>query len=493
MRIAAAGIWQETNTFSPLPCGLKDFEDSGLYFGPEILERMRGVGELGGLMATADEQGVGAVELVPILRALAMSSGKVTDDALSFFKATLSDGLGKAGLLDGVFLALHGAAAAETQDDMFGHLAAFVRQVIGPDVPMVVTLDHHANITQQMIGAPDVIVAYQTEPHDPFETGVRGAKTLFSLVRREIAPTGASQKIPMLAPPDRFATAAGPMKQWFDQARAMEKLPGVIKVSNFPVQPWLDVPELGWTAVVYTDNDPVLARKLAAELANQVWALRDEFWVLSRLTPAEAVRQAVQAPEGLVIISDGSDTVGGGSTGDSTCLLREMVRQKVECITLLTMFDPEVVQEAIKAGVSGEITVWVGGKFGTRFNEPVQVTARVGGLAEKLITTVYYGPFDLGKSALLEIGGIRMVVSERRGIGGFHWDIYAHFGIDPARAKIAVIKENSNFQYFTQWTKQVLRADCPGVAWWDLKRFDFVKAPRPIYPLDPLPEWRATV
>lgn len=491
MRIAVAGIWQETNTFSPLPCGLRDFEDCGLYFGTEILERMRGVAEIGGLMSAVDEEGPGAIELVPILRALAMSSGRVTDDAMIFFKAKLKEGFAKAGTVDGVFLALHGAAATTSCDDMFGNLAAFVRHIIGPGVPMVLTLDHHANITQQMIGAPDVIVAYQTEPHDPFETGFRGAKILFSLIRGKIAPTVAWQKIPMLAPAGRLGTAEGPMKDWFDRARAMEKIPGVIKVSNFPVQPWLDVPELGWTTMVYTDNEPVLARKLTAELANQVWALRDEFWIVNRLPPAEAVSQAVEAEEGLVIISDGSDTVGGGSTGDSTCLLREMVRQRVECLTLLTMFDPEVVEVAMKAGIGSEITTWVGGKFGTKFNAPIQVSARVGGLAEKLITTVYYGSFDCGKAALLEIGGIRMVVSERRGIGGFHWDVYAHFGIDPAQAKIAVIKENANFQYFTQWTKQVLRADCPGVAWWDLKRFDYVKAPRPIYPLDPISEWQA--
>jgi microcystin degradation protein MlrC len=490
MRIAAAGIWQETNTFSPLPCGLKDFEEGGLYLGPEVLDRMRGVAELGGLMSATEEE-PDPVELIPIIRALAMSSGKVTAEALNFLEDRLTAGLRQAQPMDGVFLALHGAASSETCDDMFGHLANLARQVIGPGVPMVVTLDHHANITRQMIGAADVIVGYHTEPHDPFETGVRGTKILFSLVRGEITPTVAWHKIPMLAPPDRFATAAGPMKEWFDRARAMEELPGVIKVSNFPVQSWLDAPELGWATVVYTNNDPALARNLSSQLANQVWALRNEFWVLNRLPPAEVVREAVEAEEGLVIISDGSDTVGGGSTGDSTCLLREMVRQKVECITLLTMFDPEVVDEAMKAGIGSEITVWVGGKFGTSFNAPVQVTARVGGLAEKLVSTVHYGSFDLGKSALLEIGGVRMVVSEHRGIGGFHWDIYAHFGIDPGQAKIVVIKENSNFQYFTQWTKQVLRADCPGVAWWDLKRFDFVKAPRPIFPLDAVQEWHA--
>lgn len=490
MRIAAAVIWQETNSFSPILCGLEDFEDGGLYFGPEVLERMRGTAEIGGLMAATEEE-PDHVELIPIMRALAMSSGRVTDEALQYLEEKLTDGLRQALPMDGVFLGLHGAATSETNDDMFGHLASMARRVIGLDVPMVVTLDHHANVTHQMIEAADVIVGYQTEPHDPFETGVRGAKILFSLVKGRINPTFAWHKIPMIAPSDRFATSAGPMKQWFDRAREMEKLPGVIKVSTFPVQSWLDAPELGWTTVVYTNNDPVLARNLSAELANQVWALRNEFWLLSRLSPSEAVKQAVDAKEGLVIISDGSDTVMGGSTGDSTCLLREMVQQKVECLTLLTMYDPEVVDVAMMAGIGSEITVRVGGKFGTKFNTPVQVTARVGGLSDKLVSTVYYGLFDLGRSALLEIGGIRMVVSERRGTGGFHWDIYAYFGIDPAEAKIVVIKENSNFQYYTKWTKQVLRADCPGVAWWDLRRFDFVKAPRPIFPLDQVPEWHA--
>jgi microcystin degradation protein MlrC len=490
MRIAVAQVWQETQTFNPVAWERKHFEAGGLYFGAEIMDKLRGVGEIGGLMAVMEEE-VERVELVPIIRAQAMAGGRVTAETLTFFREKLVAGLREVQPVDGVFLSMHGAMAAEKEDDPEGALLAAVREVIGDAVPVVAPLDHHANITKRIIACADLLVGYQEEPHDPFETGMRAAKLLLALIRGEISPKVGWQKIPMLAPPDRFATARGPMREWFDLAREMEERPGVLSVSTFPVQPWMDVLELGWAAVVYANGDRQLAQRLAAELANKAWELRDEFWVVDRLPPSEVVKRAVEAEEGLIVISDGSDTVNGGAAGDSTCLLKEMLRQRVECTTLLPMVDPEVVEVATRAGVGSEITVWVGGKRDKLFGEPVEVTARVTGVSQSLKTTIHWGVYDRGRAALLEIGGIKMVVSEYRGVGGIHPDIYEHFGLEPAAAKMVVIKENSNFQYFSSWMKGLLRSDCPGLCGRDLGQFSWERRPRPIYPLEEIPAWHA--
>lgn len=493
MRIAIAQIAQETDVFNPVPTGLKDFELGGLYFGEEILEKMPGVGEIGGFLVAAEEK-EGEVEPLPIIRARSMSGGRVTVEALEFFEEKLVSGLRKVQPVDGVFLSMHGAAASEKVDDVEGYLLAAVRGVIGDDVPLVVPLDHHANITRLIIESADVIVGYETQPHEPFETGKRGAEILFALVKGEISPTVGWQKIPMIAPSSsRFETTWGPMKEWFDLAREMEKRPGVISASNFPMQPWLDVLEAGWTAVVYTDNDPRLAQELAAELANKAWELRDEFWVSDKLPPEEVIRRAVEAKEGPIIISDGSDSVLAGAPGDSTCLLKEMLKQGIECSAFLPMVDPEVVEEAIAAGIGSEITVLVGGKRDNVFSEPAEVRGRVTKIVEDglKMTRPFHGLCDMGRTVLLEVGSIKLVVSEHRGVGGTDPEMYRHLGLEPAEAKMVVVKANDNFQMYSSMMKGLLRADCPGLGWWDLKQFNWVRAPRPLYPLDELPEWQA--
>lgn len=490
MRIAIAQIMQETNTFSAVATGLRGFEQGGLYFGDEILERMRGVGEIGGFLAAAEEE-ASEVELLPIIRAAAMSGGRITAETLEFFEEKLVYGLRKAQAIDGLFLSMHGAAASEKVDDVEGYLLTAVRRVIGDDVPVVVPLDHHGNITKLIIESADAVVGYQTHPHDPFETGTRAAEILFALVKEEISPAIGWQKIPMIAPADRFATADGPMKAWFDLAREMEKRPGVISVSNFPVQPWLDVLELGWSAVVITDNDAGLAQELAAELANKAWELRKRFWVLRGLPPEEVIRRAVEAKEGPVIICDGSDSVHAGAPGDSTCLLQEMLKQEIECTAFLPMVDPEVVEEAIRAGVGSEITVLVGGKLDKVFSEPVEVTARVTGVAEGLKIDIHMGSFDMGRTVVLEVGSIKLVVSEHPGVGGIHPVMYRRFGMEPAKAKMIVLKTIVNTSYYSSLAKDVVWADCPGSSPSNLELLDWVQAPRPIYPLEELPGWRA--
>jgi len=492
MRVAVAEISQETDTFSPLSTTLADFEQYGLYFRDEILEKQRSVGVIGGFLAAADKR-AGEIEIVPILRASAVAGGRVTREALQFLEDKLVSGLRKVKPIDGIFLSLHGAAASEQVDDVEGYLLNALRDVVGGDIPLVVPLDHHANVTRLMVGSADVLVGYETQPHKPFETGMRSARIFFDLLRGKISPTVAWEKIPMIAPQEQFLTSRGPMKEWFDLAREMERRQGVLSISNFPMQPWLDVSEAGWSTVVYTDNDPDLARALAVELAEKAWELREAFWVLDSIAPEEAVRRAVAAKKGLVVLSDTGDSVFGGAPGDSTCLLREMLRQKITCTALLPIFDPEVVNAAIMAGKGSVITVDVGGKFDNKFSKPVKITGKVTGIADGRLQASVVGleSFDMGRTVLLEVDSIKMVVSERRGIGGNHPIVYRRFGVDPAAAKMVVLKTASNFQYYEPMMSELIRVDSPGVTTSHLDRLSWTRIPHPTYPLDNLPNWHA--
>jgi microcystin degradation protein MlrC len=169
MRIAVAELAQETDSFSPLRAGLADFEGFGLYHGAEILERMRDAGPIGGLLEVAAEQ-PGPVELVPLLRAWAGAGGPIADAAFAQLSQELIDRLRAAGPVDAVFLALHGAAATESEDDVEGTVLAAVREVVGGRVPVVAPLDHHANVTRRMVANANLLVGHETQPHDPVAT-----------------------------------------------------------------------------------------------------------------------------------------------------------------------------------------------------------------------------------------------------------------------------------------------------------------------------------
>ena len=492
MRIAIARVSQETDSFSSVETTLEDFRQYGLYEGEELLQKARGVGPVGGFLAAAEEEAIDLVPL-PIILGKALAGGALTAETVEYFREKLVSGLERAQPVDGVFLCLHGAAASKVIPDVEGYLLTAVRSVIGNEVPVVMPCDHHANITQRIIDTVDGVVGHRTQPHDQLDTGRLGAKMLFSMIRQEIRPTTAWRKIPMITHQEQFLTASGPMKEWFDLARQFETLPGVVSVSNFPMQPWLDVPEGGWSTVVITDNDLPLADELAVKLANKAWELRDEFGVLTSMSPEEAVRRAVEAPKGLVILSDTGDSVFGGGTGDSTCLLKEMLRQGLNCTALVPMTDGEVVQAAIQAGVGSEITVEVGGKLDNVFSKPVEVTGRVADIADGPLEANVVGTrsFDMGRTALLEVGTIKLVVSEYRGVGGNHPVVYRRFGVEPAEAKMAVLKTASNFQYYRSMTSEVFRVDSPGVTTSHLDQLGWIRLPRPIYPLDEVIDWSA--
>lgn len=490
MRIAIASIGQETCSFTPTRTTVETFEQYGLYEGDEILEAVYDVGPIGGFFAAAAEENVDFTPL-PLIRGWAGASGALTDDTLAYFKQKVVDGLRAVQPIDGFFFSLHGAAAAESEPDVEGALVAAARSVLGDAVPIISSLDHHANVTTRLINLLDGLVAHRTQPHDPFNTGKLAGHLLFATLRGDVKPTMAWCNIPMLAHQEQFLTARGPMKRWFDRAREMEKQPGVLAVSPCPMQPWLDVPEGAWSTVVVTDNNPQLAQQLADELAQMVWEMRDEFWVFESIPPAEAVRRAENAPAGLVLLSDTGDSVFGGAPGDSTCLLREMLRQGIATTALLPMVDPEVVEIAINAGQDSEISVSLGGKLASAYNQPVDVTARVAAIGGGRLQADIIGQesFDAGRTVLLEIGSIKVVVSETEGVGGNHPVVYRQFGVEPAEAQMLVMKTASNFQGYADMTAEIIRVDTPGPTMSHLEQFDWQQVPRPIYPLDELNDW----
>jgi microcystin degradation protein MlrC len=266
----------------------------------------------------------------------------------------------------------------------------------------------------------------------------------------------------------------------------MERDPRVLQAAPFPMQPWLDVTEGGWTAVVVTDGDRALAERLADELADHAWSLRDAFLEREAIGVDEAVRMADAEPRGVVVLSDTGDTVFGGSAGDSNLLLESMLRQKIRGPALMPMIAPKVVARLFEAGAGATVTLPVGGETASRFFTPLEVTGTVRRLGQGPVRIAGYqhGEVDMGRTAVFEVGPVTMLISELRGVAGNLPDVYRAYGIEPTDYKMAVLKTASNFQFFAPITSRVVRADTAGPGQSDVYTLPWSYLPRPIYPLE---------
>ena len=491
MRVALIHVMQETDTFNPVPTTLDSFRNMALFEGPSVLEHVDPAGPIAGCIDAVRASGK-SVEIIPIIRADAQSGGRLTAETLVTLSAKIIYGLRRSGRLDGVVMFLHGAASAAGDDDVEGELLAAVRQVIGSVVPLALMLDHHANVTSKMMANTDVLMAFRTQPHDPFETGRDLTSIALRLFAGEVAPTMAWRKLPMITHQEQFLTASGPMKDWFDHARRLESEGSALTISLFPMQPWLDVEEAGWSIVVVTDNDVASAERMADELADHAWSMRERFMKLENLEVDRAVAFADDASRGVVLLSDTGDSVLGGSTGDSTVILRELLAANLKHRALVPVTDPKVAQDLAAVEIGTAVTVQLGG-WANSFYAPVTVTAKVKAKRSGSVSLsgLPQGSVDMGKAVILETGNVTMLVTETSGVGGIHPGVYRHLGVEPADYKMIVMKTASNFQYMREITTEFVRVATPGPTQSDVHSLPWSRIPRPMYPLDVMEDWRA--
>jgi len=488
--IAVGRVWQETNTFNEVPTTLNDFSRHTYVVGDAALKTFRDCDdELAGFTAELDGSDV---NYVPILSANCWCGGPVEEDVVNRFENDIREQFRLAGNIDGVIFSMHGAMVSEGNTDIEGLLTTIIREEIGPNIPMVLTLDHHANMTRSMINACDVLTGYRHCPHiDMRETGRRGARLLLDLIDGKVRPYKAYSKLPLVTPCEKFLTREGPMRNWFDLARHLEKNKSVIDISLFPVQPWIDVAELGWSVLVTTDQNPDLAEELAKELSTHAWERRESFFT-RKYGPEEAVNIAAKATPGPVVIADGADATNGGSPGDSTCLLREMLNQKISCIAYMTMVDAEAVNVASAAGIGAEVNIDLGAHLSRRFHQPVKIRAIVERFSDGCfeVTGHIAATIDMGRCVLLRIGTIHIVVSEHAG-PGHDPAVYRQIGLEPRDAQIVVVKSTvGHMDVFADIMTRSLACECPGPSPSYLDLLDYRQIPRPMYPFDKAMKWK---
>jgi microcystin degradation protein MlrC len=493
MRIAVGQLWQESNTFNPLATTRRDFEDFGVLLGQDLVERMAETNELGGFIQ-ALKKWPERPEIVGLARLPAWPSGAATRDTFIWLRDVLVNAMMRAMPVDGVLLALHGAMVADGAPDVEGDILCAVRQVIGPKVPLVATLDLHANVTPRMAVA-DALVLYHTAPHiDVFETGQRGAKVLRRILIEGARPATAFLKLPLVVPAQN-ANTQDPASVSYGLRKRLQELenqPRILSAGLATVQPWLDIPELGSAVVVVSDGDAALAKSACTQLAADVWARRRDY--LSELVPVtDAVRQAFETPAGLVVLSDSADATTSGAPGDSTWLLRELLKYDWPRPALVTLVAPEVVAQARERGLGAEWTTPLGGVRDCRFSKPIIVSVRAdvffdarfilsGHLAKNM-------PIDMGPSAVLRAGKVHIVVSSRSG-PHFAPQFFQAAGLDPFAAQVLVAKSPCGFRAaYADRAEKILVVQSPGCAPPDFWNYEFRNIPRPLWPWDAMEDY----
>lgn len=496
MRIAIGQLWQETNTLNPLPTRRVNFDQFGVLRGAELLDKLATTNEVGGFIQSLSAWPE-RPEMVGLVRLPAWPSGAATEDTFHWICAEIAESLARAGSVDAVLLALHGAMAAEGHWDVEGEVLRLVRERVGAQVPIVATLDLHANVTAAMVEQADALVLYHTAPHvDVFETGQRGAGVLRRILVQGARPVTAFQKIPAAMPAERANTQApsGMSVEFKTRLQQWERRPEVLAAGLATVQPWLDIPEFGSAVLVTTDDQTELARTLCAELADELWRRRAEY--LPELVSIEdGVARAHAETRGLVVLSDAADATTSGAPGDSVWLLQELARYDWPRPVLVTVVAPEVVAEAERLGVGGVWQGTLGGVRDTRFGFKLPWEAAVERLFDaQFVLNGHLGKnlsIDMGRSVVLRRGEIRVIVTS---LSGPHFapELFQAAGFDPFAASVVVAKSPCGFRaVYASRAAAIHSVRAPGCAPTDYWTYPFTRIPRPTWPWDDIADWKA--
>lgn len=493
-RIAIAGILHESNTFSSTLTRRKAFERGATCRGPEI-ERVfgRASHEVGGFLAGARDH---RFEAIPTLVANATPSGPVSERAFESLTAELLLRLRRAGPLDGVLLALHGAMVAESHAAADLEALRRVRSALGPEVPVVVTHDAHANVAPETVRLCSALVLYKEVPHtDQFQTGRRAASIMSRILAEGLRPAQAIAKPPMLYNILFHDTSRPPMLPLVQELKRLEREDERILAASAAVGfQYADVPQMGPSIVVVTDGDQDLARHEARRLAARMWAHRRSMRK-DLPGPREAVRIGTKATRRPAVLVDLGDNIGGGSPGDGTALLRELLRQGAAGF-VVAIFDPRSAGDAFDAGVGARFDCEVGGSPESLQGEPCRVRGRVklvydGRYTEEAARHGGLRHLDQGPTAVIEAevpgsGGSGLVLLTSRRHPPFSLGQLTSAGIDPAQQRILVVKAAVAFRAaYEPVAGSIVLVDTPGLTAVNPGRFRYRRLPPGLYRTGP--------
>jgi len=504
-RVALAGIVLESNSFAPVATE-DDFRSRYYFEGAEIVEQAARPHSVMPMEMTAFVRAMHATgpwQPVPLILTGTEPSGPADH---GFFVRTVDAmlaSLDEAGPVDAVYVANHGAMTTTETHDPDGEMVARIRRVVGPEPAIVVTHDLHANISETLVEASDLIIGYQTNPHvDMLERGEEAAFCLRSILAGA-RPESAFVRLPLTPPSVVLLTREGPYADLinFGQRRKRELSGAIFNVSVFGGFVFGDTPKNGIAIVVTGRDDADVARTLAVEIATRAWADRERF--RKQLTSLEdAVRMALRVgsdPSSVpVIFSDAGDNPGGGGLGTTTWLLAALVEASARGVLFGSFCDARLAQDAHRLGAGAEFEAVFNAdtesEFSKRFSAPAKVVALGDGSVIGRRGLYADRALELGPCCALQIGGAGgitvVVISHRRQTADPIF--FEMLGLDIGAARCVCVKSRGHFRAgFDPWfaPEQVYEIDTPGLTSPVLERFEWRHLPRPVYPLDEDTQW----
>jgi microcystin degradation protein MlrC len=493
LKIGVASFSHETCTFCPRQTTVEDFEEGGVYHGAEVLEQARGIPNyINGYILAADEHD--DAELIGILSASQSRGGSsgswLTKECFDKYSNGIADGLRDKGAFDGVLLALHGAMAAEGYMKPEAEIVRRCREAVGPGVPIMVTLDLHANEDHELTDAADGVFILKTYPHvDSEEIGYEAANCLIKTIRGELKPVMAIMKPGVITPSVYQGTGESPAREIMDRARMwQEKEDDCISVSVAFGFAYADVPDVGATVIAVTDDNEELADRIVKDVSDYIWGLREPFAGKKLPKTKEGVEEAISLAEGgktPVIIADHSDRIG-----DSTWILRELIEQKARNFCMATIADSEAIKEiSEKAGEGEKVKVKVGGHSGTYAGKPVEINGTVTFLDDCRFTLTgpmsHGAPRRLGLTAVLGFGDNNHVILTPTLHQVLDDAIFPAVNLDPDDLDIIAIKSRVHFRaFYNNRAGSIVVIDAPGLGPADLTQHKYKNIPKNLYPLN---------
>ncbi len=479
MQIAVGMLCLECNTFSPELTGLDYFERNGfLLFGEDIFAYHRTArNELSGFINVCRDEGV---EVHPTCAAWAVPHGTVTAGAYAQLKKEFLSRIERGGAIDGVYLALHGSMVVEGLDDPEGDLLEAVKRLIGTKL-LCASIDFHANVTVQMVRNADILLGYNSFPHtNLFEIGQKAAR----LVCRHHGDVQDLRrvfiKIPVIAPMEKLLVLGdGPMAQIVRDLERAEGEDGVLALSFFLVQPWLDIDEMGCSVVGVCRKEQVhLVRERLIHAARSFWRQRRDYFDFPFCTPNEAIRRGLTRAEQPILLVETADNAGGGAPGDSAAVLEALLQVNVTVPSILPIVDPEAVATAIRAGVGNTVELSLGGTRNRASGRPVHVRATVRTISDgryQFTGPVYHGVWaSMGRTVVLEIRDNIWVEATELPVYTLDPEHYRCVGLHPERMKFVVVKTAASFRAsYDAITTTRYYLDTSGVTSSDIRHLPF--------------------
>lgn len=487
MKVLSAEINHESNTFCRRKTDLQAFRDRGLLFdSAAIKERGQANTELAGFLQAGDKFGW---QLVHTISASAGPGGKVTSEAFEYLCNPVVEAAAKNNF-DGIILGLHGAMVTDFCEDGEGEILQRLRAVVGPDIPIAITLDLHANVTRQMCRLADIMVSYKTYPHvDMLDAGLQAGVILERTMRGEIKPRTIRVGLAMLEEVNGGRTDIGPMIDRIAQAKKYETNEDVFAVSINGGFASSDIAEIGPTVLVTAQGDFTAHTAFAESIADDIWNRRKD--VLNDYMSVEAaagIAAGFESDEGPLIIADYADNPGAGAYGDSTALLAALLDANIEQACFGPIVDAQTVSVLHTGTIGKQVRVTLGGRFDANFGgAPLDLEVELVSISDG--EYIGDGPMmgglhgSFGPSAVIRVKGIEILVVS---IANQMLDLqqFEAFGIEPRNKRVVALKSMQHFRAaFAPIAGKIIVCDSGALCTPNYQRMIYHNVPTPTYPL----------